>query len=203
LPLTRENLHPPGGRFAPKPVEESNHFVKGWFRIAWEEFGGRGMFGLPLSEPFIRLEDQRVVQYFEAAVLEYHPEKGGGTSWGEMTRGARALRLIEPLDLGHGYTAGREFPKPEYVPEDARYFSETGHTIRGDFRTFYEGSHGEWRLGAPISEELTEEIYGIPTKVQYFQKGRLEVSPETGVIRFGQLGRWAYELHCTPQESAP
>jgi hypothetical protein len=198
VPLTVDRFSPLGGSFAPRPVEGAPYYVKGWFRIAWQEFGGRGTFGLPLGDAFIRPSDQVVVQYFEAAVLEYHPD-AGGNSFDDMSKRERALRLLRPLDLGHAHTAGRAFPKPEYTPEGARYFSETGHTLGGDFRRFYEGAYGEWRLGAPISEELVEPINGVPTRVQYFQKGSLEVNPETGVIQLGQLGRWLYNNQCVPR----
>jgi hypothetical protein len=198
FPLTVDRFSPPGGSFAPKPVEGSPFYVKGWFRIAWKELGGRGTFGLPLGDAFIRPEDQVVVQYFEAAVLEYHPD-AGGHSFDEISKRERALRLLRPLDLGHAYTAGRTFQAPEHVPEGARRFSETGHTLGGDFRRFYEGAYGQWRLGAPISEELIEPINGVPTRVQYFQKGSLEVNPDTGVIQLGQLGRWLYNARCMPR----
>jgi hypothetical protein len=39
----------------------------------------------------------------------------------------------------------------------------------------------------------------VPTRVQYFQKGSLEVNPETGVIQLGQLGRWLYNNQCVPR----
>lgn len=199
MELTRSGLNTPGGSFAPRQVEGTNYYVKGWFRIAWERLGGRGTFGLPLGEAFVRPSDQRVVQYFEAAVLEYRPENGGGADWDEKSKLARALRLIRPVDIGHAYTMGRAFPQHEEIPHDARRFAETGYTIHGEFREFYEGAYGEWRLGAPVSEELFEEINDVTIRVQYFQRGRLEQDPTTGEFRFGQLGSWAYALHCLPQ----
>jgi hypothetical protein len=195
VPITQESINPPGGKFAPKFIPESGHYVKGWFRIAWEEFGGRGTFGLPLGEAFVRPTDQMVVQYFEAAMLEYHPDATSST-YEEITRRERAMRLISPVDLGKAYTVGRTFPQREVIPDGGRRFSETGYTIQGEFRRFYEGISGEWRLGAPISEELVEEINGVPTRVQYFQKGRLELNPTTGVIQMGHLGGWAFNMHC-------
>jgi hypothetical protein len=197
LPLTSETIHPPGGPFAPKFIPESGYHVKGWFRIAWELFGGRGSLGLPLGEAFVRPEDGTVVQYFEAAVLEFHDERGTDTSYSDLHKFERALKLIKPVSIGSAYTQGRAFPKPERKPEGGRMF-ETGYSIQGDFRRFYEGSHGEWRLGKPISQEVEEELHGRPTRVQYFQKGRLEVNPLNGVIQFGQLGSWAFAQRCTP-----
>ncbi|NJO06093.1 MAG: hypothetical protein HC876_11530 [Chloroflexaceae bacterium] len=43
---------------------------------------------------------------------------------------------------------------------------------------------------------MIEDVNGIPTRVQYFRRGRLEVNPKTGVIQFGQLGSWFWEQRC-------
>ncbi len=196
-PLTVENADPPGGVRAPILIEGTAYYVKDWFRIAWEESGGQGMFGLPLGDAFVRPEDGIVVQYFEAAVLEYNPNHGSPLPE-DWSRSARARRLIQPVDIGVRYihSQGRAFPQAERVPEGGRRFSETGYSIQGEFRKFYEGSYGEWRLGAPLSEELVEEINGVPVMVQYFQRGRLEMNPDTGVIQYGQLGSWLHTQRC-------
>lgn len=198
LPLTTANLNPPGGPLAPRFIAESGYYVKGWFRIAWEELGGRGTFGLPLGEAFLRPGDpqERVVQYFEAAVLEYDPGRDNGPGFAQLPMVDRALRAIQPIDIGLAYTAGRTFPRSDQVPRGGRRFPETGFSIHGDFKRFYEGLRGEWRLGPPISEEFVEEINGVPTRVQYFHKGRLEANPTTGVIQLGHLGAWALDTQC-------
>lgn len=200
VPLTQSGLSTLGGKFAPIQEPITGYYLKGWFRIAWEELGGRGTFGLPLGNAYIRLSDQRVVQFFEAAVLEYRPERGGGNDWGELTRRARALRLIQPMAVGQAYTEGRQFSPPAAVPPGARVFSETGFAVQGDFLRFYEGAEGMWRLGAPISQEREEIVNGVPTRVQYFQQGRLEANPTNGAVQYGQLGSWLYTLQCTPAQ---
>ena len=56
---------------------ETRHNAAGRFLAYWELNGGLAVFGYPLSEEFEeRLEDGRVylVQYFERARFEYHPE---------------------------------------------------------------------------------------------------------------------------------
>jgi hypothetical protein len=179
LVLTQDNIHPPGGAGAPRLVAESEHYIKGWFRIAWDEMGGRGFLGLPLSEAFVQPDTGIVRQYFEAAVLEYDPDSGSGSELTELSRSERARRLIRVVEIGNAYTQGRSFPQPETVPPDARFFSETGYAVAGDFLRFYEGAYGEWRLGAPLSQEVTAEIAGVPTTVQYFQRGSLERDPAT------------------------
>lgn len=52
---------------------ETGHNLHGKFRKFWEKRGGLELFGYPLSEEFE--ENGRVVQYFERARFEYHPEE--------------------------------------------------------------------------------------------------------------------------------
>ncbi|MBO9316871.1 MAG: S8 family serine peptidase, partial [Chloroflexus sp.] len=66
------------------------------------------------------------------------------------------------------------------VPTDGRrYFPETGHTLGGGFRTYWEQNGGLPIFGFPISEEFTEiSSDGRPVTVQYFERHRFEWRPE-------------------------
>lgn len=75
-------MHPADPRVAPAPGAEyfpdTGHNVSGDFLDYWRASGGLRQFGEPLSEEFREtLEDGRsyVVQYFERARFEHHPEK--------------------------------------------------------------------------------------------------------------------------------
>jgi len=57
---------------------------------------------------------------------------------------------------------------------ETRYFSETDHTVRGQFLQFFNDHGGLDILGPPVSEETMED--GV--RVQYFQNTRLEWHPE-------------------------
>ncbi len=65
-------------------------------------------------------------------------------------------------------------------PSDGRYyFPETGHTLGGGFRTYWEQNGGLPIFGFPISEEFTEiGSDGKPVTVQYFERHRFEWRPE-------------------------
>lgn len=54
---------------------ETAHRLCGGFRAYWEQHGGLWMFGYPISEEFV--EGGYVVQYFERARFEWHPENEG------------------------------------------------------------------------------------------------------------------------------
>lgn len=180
----------------PIQVEGSQHYVKRELREAWDTFGQRHSFGLPLTEAYQRAEDNVVVQYFEAAVLELHPEARRDDDYGDLGPLEKLQALVRVPDLGIAYTAGRTFPAPTEEPPQSDYFHETGHYLQEPFRHFYRRANGNWRLGAPISEPLPEEINGRRMTVQYFQRGRLELDPITEEIQFGQLGSWRLAAQC-------
>ncbi len=194
FPITREPPNNPGGPFSPKTIEGSPYHVKGWFRVAWELFGGRGSFGLPLGEAYIRPSDGIVVQYFEAAVLEFHDDRAD-IAYDRVNKEARAKRLIHALNLGQRYSTEHPLPNPAGSPNGSQD-ADISYSVQGEFKSFYEGVQGAWRLGDPISNELVEEINGVPTRVQYFERGRLEANPTSGVIQMGQLGSWSYSRDC-------
>jgi hypothetical protein len=180
----------------PRYVEGSGHYVKGDMRRAWDTFGGRHSLGLPLTEAYKRAEDNRVVQYFEGAVLVLHPDARRDEDYGELGRFERLMARVQVMPIGTQYTAGREFPVPAEKVNDARYFPETGHYVQGEFRSFYKRANGEWRLGNPLSEEMTAEINGVPTRVQYFEGGRLEWNAEMQAVQVGNLGAWRLATQC-------
>ena len=84
---------------------ETGHAIDTTFQPYWEANGGIQAFGYPLSEPFYERSREdgvsRLVQYFERARFEYHPE--------------RADRGF-PILLGH---LGREALTSREVPEIA------------------------------------------------------------------------------------
>jgi hypothetical protein len=51
---------------------QSGHTLGGAFGVFWQAHGSVPIFGYPISEEF--LEGERLVQYFERARFEYHPE---------------------------------------------------------------------------------------------------------------------------------
>src|SRR6476646_4095108 len=91
----------------------SGHYLRGAFRSFWERNGGLGIFGLPLTEEYIRKSDKRIVQYFERARFEL------------TVRGNQAI--VDLGRLGIEVTGGRVFPRTPPVPSTGSriYFPET------------------------------------------------------------------------------
>lgn len=67
-----------------------------------------------------------------------------------------------------------------------RYFSQTGHYLRGAFRSFWEGHGGAAIFGLPITEEYTRNADG--RIVQYFERSRFELTTRNNQA-FVTLGR--------------
>ncbi len=90
---------------------------------------------------------------------------------------------------------------PTYMAaqDDARYFSETGHWVTGDFLRFYERVSDPVQVyGYPITDAFqTGSVPQHPGMlVQYFQKARLEYHPENRPelqVTISPLGEYAYE----------
>jgi hypothetical protein len=196
LPLSSDGPNAPDGPWAPIMIEGSGHHIKGPFRRAWELFGGAGSFGLPLTEAYERPEDGRVVQFFQAAELAYYPEATHTPGFDLLLEPDKIALLIVPIQLGNAYTAGRNFPPADHVPSGAQHFKETDHTVQGDFLGFYNSVRGSWRLGFPVSEEIVENVNGTPTRVQYFQNGRLEWNDAAQRVEASALGKWSFDNQC-------
>jgi len=155
---------------------ETGHYLRGAFRFFWERNGGVPVFGFPITEEYIRRSDGKLVQYYERARFEL------------LVRGNVAS--VELGLLGREVTGGRDFPRVPPVPStiSRRYFPETGHTLKGAFKSNFDLRGGVRIFGYPISEEFGEALGdGRVHTVQYFERARFELWP--GAVLFGQLGR--------------
>lgn len=73
----QNNNRPPGALGFPG----TNKWIAGGFRVYWENHGGLAQQGYPISNEFLEVSanngKEYMVQYFERAVFEYHPEFRG------------------------------------------------------------------------------------------------------------------------------
>jgi hypothetical protein len=72
---------------------------------------------------------------------------------------------------------------------DVIFFEQTGHTLRGALRGFWEQNGGLPVFGYPISEEFQETTPDGVFTVQYFERNRLEAHPEKPAPYNVLLGR--------------
>lgn len=157
---------------------ETGHNVQGEFLQFYLKASNPTLvYGYPLTEQFTN-SDGLLVQYFQRARFEYHPE---------LPEGQRVQ--LTPL--------GQEMYTPSIQlnftsPFACRYFSETGYSVCFSFWEFFENNGGVDQFGYPISPfEYQDNML-----VQYFQKARLEWqpwNPEDQHVVITDLGRMYFD----------
>ncbi len=144
----------------------------------WRSRGGLDIFGLPLTQAIVQ-PNGIIVEYFERARLEFHPDLAG-------TRYAVLIGLLG-VELGHS-TPVTTTTAPTSTAELVWYFPATGHLIGAPFRSFWRSRGGLAIFGLPIGEAQMED----GRLVQYFERARFELHPELAGTRYevqlGQLG---------------
>jgi len=165
---------------------ETGHTLRGRFLDYWQRYGGLEQFGYPVTEEYttpIGNEGGTVVQYFERARFEYHPENAG-------TRYEVLLGLLgnEVAQVRRGEPAFVYNPNPTNQPGSV-YFPETGHTMAAEFVSYWNRYGGLPIYGYPISEPFYEvnQADGRTYLVQYFERNRFEHHPENAGSRYEVL----------------
>jgi hypothetical protein len=111
---------------------------------------------------------------------------------GNPFRWARPLCI---LLLSSALSWGVSFAQSPTPESDSRYFPETGHFIKGNFKIAYESAIDPARIyGYPITEAFVDSTGNM---VQYFEKTVLEEHPENPPelrIRPRDLGEFQHPL---------
>ncbi len=116
------------------------------------------IYGYPITEQ-IKARDGLLVQYFQRARFEYHPELPAG-------------HQILLTDLGRRmFVQGDQFNS--YNPFACRFFQETNYSVCYAFLDFFDKNGGAAQFGYPISPFQ----YDNGVIVQYFQNARFEWQP--------------------------
>ena len=171
-----------GERYCPQGV---NYCAENAFLTFWKGNGGLEILGLPVSQPFV---DDRglIVQFYERAILEWHPEKEAKyqvllTLLGADLLGTRPERTAAPSACPAGAA-------------DCTLVADTNHTLRGTFLNYWQQNGGLAVFGFPLTEQFTErnKDNGLEYTVQYFERNRFEYHPENAGTRYevllGRLG---------------
>ena len=191
----------------PKPVTkyfpQTAHAVKGRFLEYWETQGGVMQQGYPLSDEMQEVSQTDgktyTVQYFERAVFEGHPENRQPHDV--------LLSLLGAFEYNQRY--GKSGAPNQHANTDhAITFPQTGKTLGGQFRVYWEAHGGLGQQGYPISNEFTEvsSLNGKPYTVQYFQRAVFEWHPDNPAqfkVLLGQLGRFRWNAKYGVLNSAP
>jgi plastocyanin len=171
---------------------ETGKTVKGRFLEYWTQNGGLAQQGYPISDEMQEVSDtdgkQYTIQYFERAVFEMHPEN------------QRPFDVLLSL-LGNSYYKQKYpngAPNQKASTTNARKFNETGKTLGGRFRQYWEANGGLAQQGFPISDEFQEksELDGKTYTVQYFERAVFEMHPENKApfdVLLSQLGKFRFD----------
>ena len=164
---------------------QTGHNVGMQIKQYFDANGGLDVFGLPLTDLFVDGSGLQV-QYFERARFE-------------LTPAAPPDQRLSLTRLGAILTEGRGEPAFAWLsaaPDPARdFFPQSGHSLGGAFRWFWQTRGGLGTFGYPISEEFHEwdPSAGQVYLVQYFERARFEYHPENvGTpyeVLLGALGR--------------
>lgn len=177
------SLETPATPVAPQPqtptswyFPETGHTLSDQFLVYWQTNGGLARFGYPRTEPYVEYDPLEgksfLVQYFERARFEHHPEFAG-TEFEVLLGHIGRWALQEYRGLDPWETAGQPQPGKQFFPE-------TGHSMSTAFETYWETQGGLYRFGYPISDEFVEFNVedGNSYLVQYFERARMEYHPE-------------------------
>ena len=176
--------------------------VRGTFLATWQQNGGLAQFGYPLTEEIQERSniDNKLytVQYFERAVFELHPENQPPYSV--------LLSLLGTSEYKARYgSSGAQGQRASTL--NALLFRETGKSVGGAFRDYWESNGGLFRFGYPLTEEFQERSTGDGKSylVQYFERARFEYHPEnadTYKVLLGLLGKSQFEARHSSSKSA-
>jgi hypothetical protein len=175
---------------------ETNHCAARAFLDYWANSGGLESLGFPIDQ-MRRSPDGSIRQFYERAILEWHPENGPQFQVLLTRLGAAAI-------AGHP----RAQQPPEPCGTGCTLFRETNHTMRGEFRTYWAAHGGLAVFGYPLTEAY-EEISAVDGRrylVQYYERNRFELHPEAQVryrVLLGLLGREALAALGGREEAQP
>jgi hypothetical protein len=173
--------------------DQTGHFVRGRFLTYWQAHGDVPVFGYPISDPMNEVSDvdgkSYMVQYFERAEFEYHPENEG-------TAAEVMLTPLGSLKYEQLYAANPPAQQPSTI--NPITFSQTGMTVGGAFGDYWQRYGGQATFGYPISNEFQEvsTADGKTYTVQYFEQAEFEYHPENTSpfdVQPPQLGRARYQ----------
>jgi branched-chain amino acid transport system substrate-binding protein len=129
------------------------------------------------------------VQYFERAIFEMHPENQAPNDV--------LLSLLGVFTMKRQYPNGAPADQKASTTNAVK-FSETGHSVGGKFREYWEKNGGLAQQGYPITDEFQERsaLDGKTYTVQYFQRAVFELHPENQApydVLLSQLGTFEWK----------
>ena len=144
--------------------DETGHTVIGPFLKFFDAHGGLDIFGYPITEQFFDANG-RLVQYFQRARFEWHPDNPEGFQ-------VQLGLLGDELGYSRPRLTAGEIPAANNPR--CKYFPETGHSVCYAYLDYFREHGGLDVFGYPISEAISQG----DRIVQYFQRAQMVWHPE-------------------------
>lgn len=190
-------VQPPAAEQQPVTFPETGQILQGRFLQFWQSNGGLPVFGYPLTP---QNDGAPMSQMFERVRFEYHPQNNPPY---DILLGHIGVEMLQ--------AQGRDwhsFPTVQAAPAGCLYFAETGHSLCGAFKDYWQ-SHGlefDGAAGSSYAESLA--LFGLPISepqeemledgsvrlVQWFERARFEHHPTEQPAYRVLLGRLAANL---------
>ncbi len=159
-----------------KYFREFNHWICYEFMEFFESHGGVDQFGYPISGP--EFHHKTIVQYFQYARLEWHPEneKGQRVLLGALGREYFTIRNEDSTHLQPQYL---QLPPDSTPIESLRVFVSVGEPVtqRGGEQTYYVVIHDQDRNPVPNARV----VMNITLPDGNFENFNLAPSDENGI----------------------
>lgn len=183
---------------------ETGQTLQGKFLDYWNQNGGLPQQGYPITPEFYETSDvdgkTYLVQYFERAVFEYHPDANPAYHVQLSLLGSQFYKK---------YPGGAPGEQPNITPGSI-FFPQTQKRLGGKFLDYWTRNGGVQRQGYPISDEFREvsELNGQTYTVQYFERAVFELHPDfaggTYEVLLSHLGRYRLQAGTpTPTIASP
>jgi alpha/beta superfamily hydrolase len=168
--------------------EETGQEVCYDFLQYWIDHGGLAQQGYPITG---RIQERSetdgktyLVQYFERAVFELHPDNEPPNNV--------LLSLLGTFRYNDRYPGGAPGQEPN-TTSGSVLFKETGKRVGGEYLAYWQQHGGLAQQGLPISDEFQEksDLDGKTYRVQYFERAVFEYHPENKApydVLLSQLG---------------
>ncbi|HEU0167800.1 MAG TPA: VanW family protein [Chloroflexota bacterium] len=133
----------------------------------------------------------RIISLILSAILGPVRRRMGAPTASKRWLAALSMTTVLMLPAGAqaAAPAPTQAPSADGAPQKdgaafVRYFPETGHTLAGNFRDYFEAHGGLDAFGFPRTDAVMEN--GL--QVQYFQRARMEWHPDTSQVQLSLLG---------------
>jgi len=168
---------------------QTGQTVCGTFLQYWQQHGGLAQQGYPISGEFQEVSQvdgkPYMVQYFERAVFELHPENEPPYNV--------LLSLLGAKQLKARYPNGAPDNDPSVMTGETQLFPETGKQVKGIFLDYWRNNGGLAQQGYPLTNAFLESLTRTtpPYVVQYFERAVFELHSDAAgnpIVLLSRLG---------------